>query len=133
MMMKRVYTVTFGDVAENHVRMQKIGVLAKDCYSVEKVDALAARLTEKGLKCEVVNLSDHWSGEGVVTKAAVLVIRKGVQHIIEKENTEALMREQLLQQKTSNLENLVKEAQKTSEEGWLVIQTHTISSLTANY
>ena len=93
MMMKRVYTVTFGDVAENHVRMQKIGVLAKDCYSVEKVDALAARLTEKGLKCEVVNLSDHWSGEGVVTKAAVLVIRKGVQHIIEKENTEALMRE----------------------------------------
>jgi hypothetical protein len=46
---------------------------------------------------------------------------------------EALMREQLLQQKTSNLENLVKEAQKTSEEGWLVIQTHTLSSLTANY
>jgi hypothetical protein len=59
-MMKRVYTVTFGDVAENHARMQKIGVLAKNGYSVEKVAYLAGKLTEKGLKCEIVDLSNHW-------------------------------------------------------------------------
>ena len=91
--MKRVYTVTFGDVAENHARMQKIGVLAKNGYSVEKVASLADKLTEKGLKCEIVDLSNHWSGEAVVEKATVLVIRRGVQHIIKTENTKVLMRE----------------------------------------
>ena len=91
--MKRVYTVTFGDVAENHARMQKVGVLAKNGYSVEKVAALADELTAKGLKCEIVDLSNHWSGEGDVEKATVLVIRKGVQHIIQNENTKVLMRE----------------------------------------
>ena len=44
-MLKRVYTVTFGDVAENHARMQKIGVLAKNGYSIEKVAALSQKLT----------------------------------------------------------------------------------------
>jgi hypothetical protein len=37
------------------------------------------------------------------------------------------MREQLLQQKTVTLENFVKEAQKTSEEGWLVSLSHETS------
>eukprot|EP01036_Dinobryon_divergens_P032843 gene32843-42521_t len=92
-MLKRVYTVTFGDVAENHARMQKIGVLAKNGYSVEKVAALSQKLTEEGLTCETVDLSSHWSGGGVVEKASVLVIRRGVQYIIKNENTRALMRE----------------------------------------
>ena len=92
-MLKRVYTVTFGDVAENHVRMQKIGVLATSGYSVEKVAALGQKLTEEGLTCETVDLSNHWLGEGIVEKATVLVIRRGVQHIIKNENTKALMRE----------------------------------------
>jgi hypothetical protein len=44
--------------------------------------------------------------------------------VLKPKIKEALMREQLLQQKTSNLESFVREAQQTSEEGWLVSFKH---------
>ena len=73
------YTITFGDVAENHARMQKVGVLAEKGYSVEQLDSLSHRL---GIQCEIVNLSQKWVGEGPVEEATVLVIRQGVQTIL---------------------------------------------------
>ena len=42
---EKVYTITFCDVAENHVRMQKIGTLANAGYSTARLQALAERLT----------------------------------------------------------------------------------------
>lgn len=92
--MNKVYTITFGDVAENHARMQKIGTLAEKGYSIEKLLQLEEKLTEKGLTCEMLNLDEYWEGEEQAEKASVLVIRKGVQHILGTENTEELMAEQ---------------------------------------
>ena len=34
--LSKVYTITFGDVAENHAKMQKIGTLHDSGYSIEK-------------------------------------------------------------------------------------------------
>lgn len=91
----KVYTVTFGDVAENHARMQKIGVLAEHGYSIAKLHEVQARLTAEGVVCEMVNLNEYAAPakEELVEAAAVLVIRRGVQHILGSVDTKALMAE----------------------------------------
>ena len=91
--MSKVYTVTFGDVAENHARMQKIGVLAKNGYSVQQLNSLFHKLSSYGLTCELVDLSQHWVGESKVDDACVLVIRRGVQFILGEEDTSSIMNE----------------------------------------
>jgi uncharacterized protein (DUF4213/DUF364 family) len=42
--MRKTYTVTFGDVAENHARNQQIGKLAERGHSVEKLMALKEKV-----------------------------------------------------------------------------------------
>ena len=91
--MSKVYTITFGDVAENHARMQKIGVLAENGYPVEKIMSLGETLKKEGIECEYVNLSEYWTGDGAVPEAGVLVIRKGVQFITGDQTTKSLMEE----------------------------------------
>lgn len=77
-------TITFGDVAENHARMQKIGTLHASGYSVAQLTQLAEKLERLGLICEYVDLG----GE-----AGVLVIRRGVQHILGTDDTQSLQKE----------------------------------------
>ena len=91
--MNKVFTVTFGDVAENHARMQKIGVLANNGYSTQQIDILANKLSSLGLQCELVNLSEHWAGQEKVNDAHVLVIRRGAQFILRTDDTKLLMEE----------------------------------------
>jgi len=99
--MNKVYTITFGDVAENHARMQKIGVLADHGYSVEKIIALKEKLEGDGLECEILHLDDYLKGSDVygdvefddIEEACVLVIRKGVQSILGGVDTKELMAE----------------------------------------
>ena len=88
-----VSTFTFGDVAENHARMQKIGTLHDKGYSVEQLKALGEKLGALGLTTKYVSLDRHWTGEENVQEAGVLIIRKGVQHILQAENTTALQEE----------------------------------------
>ena len=82
-----VTTITLGDIAENHAGMQKIGTLHDKGYSVEKLIALGETLREVGLTTEYVSLDAHWVGDGAVDPAGVLIIRKGVQHILGTEDT----------------------------------------------
>lgn len=88
--LKKVYTITFGDVAENHAKMQKIGTLHENGYSIEKLQQIQNKLTEIGLTTEMVDLNDGFQ-EGF-EQAKVLVIRRGVQFILGEE-TVGLMSE----------------------------------------
>lgn len=88
--LKSVSTITFGDVAENHARMQKIGKLHEHGYSVGQLHKLSDKLGEMGVKTEYINLNEKWQGEGVAEEAGVLVIRKGVQFILNTSDTIAL-------------------------------------------
>jgi hypothetical protein len=72
----KVYTITYGDVAENHARMQKIGTLHDRGYSIELLEKVATKLEKEGLDVEIVRMNMD------AERAAVLVIRKGVQHIL---------------------------------------------------
>lgn len=88
-----VVTVTVCDVAENHARMQKIGALHDKGYSVEQLLALGETLRAVGLTTEYVSLDAHWVGEDEVPAAGILVIRKGVQHILGTADTKDLQDE----------------------------------------
>lgn len=88
-----VFTLTFGDVAENHARMQKIGSLHKTGYSVEKLHSLSDALNSVGIETEYICLNDYWMGEDKVDEAGVLIIRKGVQYILDTEDTVSLKEE----------------------------------------
>lgn len=79
------YTTTFGDVAENHAKMQKLGVMHDHGYTCIQLKELGASLTEQGVVTEWIDLT-HDGHE-----AGVLVLRKAIQHILG--DTDALKAE----------------------------------------
>ena len=79
------YTITFGDVAENHAGMQKIGALHERGFTLDELTALQGKLDAQGLATQIHRLSDVVRTavpELTVEDAHVLVIRKGVQYIL---------------------------------------------------
>jgi hypothetical protein len=89
-------TITFGDVAENHARMQKIGTLHERGYSVTALQALGEKLQHMGLTTEYVSLNQRWlcpNMQHPELEAGVLIIRRGVQHILGTDTTQPLQEE----------------------------------------
>lgn len=99
-LLQKVYTITYGDVAENHARMQKIGQLHAQGYSLSCLQTVQQRLVSEGVTCELIPLHqpllDFFQEQGIakeVEEAYVLVIRKGAQHILGTDGTVELMAE----------------------------------------
>lgn len=80
-------TLTFGDVAENHVAMEQIGTRSALGEGFALLDLLRARsrFQAAGYTCEVLTLS---------SKAGVLIIRGGLAAILGPEGPDALKTEQ---------------------------------------
>lgn len=102
-------TITFGDQAENHVGMQKLGNMSEDGFSIQDLKDAKKAFENKGYECELVKLHhllnnvDHllndvdplmgvnhlMNGENyrdskklnfnVLSKACILIIRRGVE------------------------------------------------------
>jgi hypothetical protein len=83
--LNKVYTITFGDVAENHAKMQKIGTLHDSGYSIEKLQQIQTKLNMLGLTTEMVDLNIGFNES--FAPAKVLVIRRGAQFILGEETT----------------------------------------------
>jgi len=84
----KVYTITFGDVAENHARMQKIGSLHESGYSIEKLKNIQEKLVGYGLETEMIDLNRGSDGSEFgeeFEKAKDLIIRRGGQFILGDE------------------------------------------------
>jgi hypothetical protein len=79
---KKCYTITYGDVAENHAKMQKIGTLHENGYSIEKLLQIEEKLKGIGLITEMINLNEDV--DETFEQARVLVIRRAVQHIFDE-------------------------------------------------
>jgi ribosomal protein L15 len=90
---KKVYTITYGDVAENHARMQKIGHLHAEGYSLATLQAVQKRLLSEGVVSDLIPLHEVLFEEDRLEEAYVLVIRKGAQHILGTDSTVELMAE----------------------------------------
>ena len=82
----QLITLTAGDCAENHARMEQIGQkrAAWQGFTVEELEAICAKMTANGAVCELVNLSTEAS-EHPKDAAVVLVIRNGVNHLLGSE------------------------------------------------
>jgi hypothetical protein len=97
--MNKCYTVTFGDVAENHVGMQKIGQIANNGYSIEQITNLYERLSELGLVCSLINLNEALpvghspAGHSPAESAVILVVKRGVQYIMQNDDISGVMEE----------------------------------------
>ena len=89
----KTYTITYGDVAENHAGMVKHGRLHANGYSFDTLCTLYHRLVDQGITCEMYDLHSQWKGQGDVEPAYILVIRRGAQHILGTEGTVELMAE----------------------------------------
>ena len=89
---KEFYTLTFGDVAENHVGMQKIGSLSERGFDEKDMIRFAEYFSELGCKVELKplhfmasaleNSDDHKIVQGELDPAFVLVIRDGVNRLL---------------------------------------------------
>jgi len=68
-------TLTFGDMAENHVGMEQIGQMVPEGqgFQLEDLQAIQSTMKERGVTCELVTLSSADQ-----PAAYVLVIRQGV-------------------------------------------------------
>eukprot|EP00002_Diphylleia_rotans_P009524 TRINITY_DN1988_c0_g1_i1.p1 TRINITY_DN1988_c0_g1~~TRINITY_DN1988_c0_g1_i1.p1 ORF type:complete len:274 (-),score=59.42 TRINITY_DN1988_c0_g1_i1:182-1003(-) len=79
---RQTFTLTFGDQAENHVGMQKIGQLAASGFSEEDLDRAKGFFESLGAICEKIEMLH--AGE----KAFVLVVRQGLKKLLQSEDAE---------------------------------------------
>lgn len=77
-----VITLTFGDSAENHVGMEKIGTIVQEGqgFQVSELQILYDSFTKQGISCELRML--HCSP--YQSEAAVLVLRDGVHALLSR-------------------------------------------------
>ena len=54
----KTFSLTFGDVAENHKGMQKIGTLSNSGFNLSDMNKMKEWFEAKGCKCNIINL--HW-------------------------------------------------------------------------
>ena len=90
----RTITITFGDQAENHVGMQKIGKMAESGFNYEEL-AKAKELFEKqDYKCELIDLRFPEDGNDY-PPAYILIVRNGVNALLadSKKNNDDLFKE----------------------------------------
>lgn len=80
-------TITFGDQAENHVGMGKIGNLLSTGLSTEQLHQIYVNLLELGFLCELINLKSGLNGTTIYSQAPdanILVIRNWVSSVLYK-------------------------------------------------
>ena len=89
--MTEAFTVTFGDRAENEAGMQMIGAAADRGVSVARLRHIASTLA--GVDCTVVSLDRllEGSAEKGIPEAAVLVMRDGVNALLEDPGAQAAL------------------------------------------
>jgi alkylated DNA repair dioxygenase AlkB len=93
----KTFSLTFGDVAENHKGMQKIGNFAEKGFTVNDLNRAKCWFYEKGCKCKLVNLTWLLPEEAQTKEngAYVLLVKGGVNALLDDENgADALFLEQ---------------------------------------
>lgn len=86
---KMTFTLTFGDQAENHVGMQKIGTMASDGFHLSDLNSAKNFFEQKGAKCNLINLATYLPEKTPFTGEAYLLhIENGVRYLLP-DNTNA--------------------------------------------
>lgn len=82
----QTFTITFGDQAENHVGMQKIGSLAAEGFNLSDLERAKAWFESRGTTCTLISLHHLLPSELQYTEneAYVLVARKGLVALLDR-------------------------------------------------
>lgn len=79
------FTITFGDQAENHAGMQKIGVEAQEGFELEDLVQMKAKLEDLGVKTRIIHLNPlmgEVEGSESVPDAYVLVAQNALDRLV---------------------------------------------------
>lgn len=92
---KGTVTLTYGDVAESHVGMQKIGQMAEKGFQLEDLLKAKTYFEEKGSTVHLITLNDFLPKEeqNKAESAYLLVIRDGLKHLINDDKGHYLLTE----------------------------------------
>ncbi|AVL95133.1 hypothetical protein ma746 [Moumouvirus australiensis] len=84
--MSGTYTITFGDQAENHVGMQKIGTLSNSGYNLSDLIGIRKYLLDREIKSDIFDLNYVLEPFDIYPddEAYILVINDGVNKLINK-------------------------------------------------
>ena len=114
---KGTVTLTFGDVAESHVGMEKIGDMDEHGFSLEDLQRAQGYFNHLGAETKLIYLNEFLPGEEAITDlkekehlanaadAYLLVVRNGVELLIQSPKGKDLLTEMLLYQWDSKLWN----------------------------
>ena len=88
---KSIVTITFGDQAENHAGMEKLGELVEkgDGFNLEDLQDIKIKMEEIGSKCELISLElfediDKIDINAICPEEAyILIIRNGINTILQ--------------------------------------------------
>lgn len=94
----KTITVTFGDQAENHHGMMKIGQLADVGFSIADLKLAQDQFESKGYICEFIDLNETLKDTTMIAEeAAILIVRKGVDALLQDAqlNSDQMFQEQV--------------------------------------
>lgn len=96
-MYKPIITITYGEVAENHVGMQKIGNISDNGFSINDLKKAKKVFKEKGYSVKLYKLNNALPKKIKVEKACILVVKNGVDCLLEGSSKTSidLLKEQL--------------------------------------
>lgn len=113
-------TLTFGDVAESHVGMQKIGEMSKNGFNLKDITLASNYFKKKGYETIIIKLNNYLpedvkdkdeqkylkeARENEEHQAYVLIVRNGIECLINKGNKDDLTIEMLLYNWDSKMYN----------------------------
>lgn len=91
-------TLTLGDMAENHVGMEKIGKLRNvgDGFQKEDLENIKKLMEDKGIECELISLTERAKCEFIddSLNAYVLILKNSVNYFLENNNQIEMFKEQ---------------------------------------
>ena len=79
-------TITFGDQAENHVGMEKIGTLATTGFTIEDLNQARSWFEKRGYHAVIYDLSASVEAQVAVEKAYFLVVKNGLSAMCDRDN-----------------------------------------------
>jgi hypothetical protein len=94
-MATQTFTITFGDQAENHIGMQKIGQASNEGFDLEDLNRAKEWFEKKGAKCSLIDLKILLPSDIIADNAYVLVIHQGLDWILQPYNSNYFYQEQV--------------------------------------
>ena len=99
----QTFTLTFGDVAENHVGNQQLGEMSERGFSVGDLAAARARFEAKGVTCDWIDFNEVRTDTNPREPAVMLIIRGGLNAFLRQDDADGFFLEQWMLEKDARV------------------------------